>query len=653
MTSMNTKLSYFLSIIWTVTITLLVTMVFRIGIFSTYFTFTGLFIVFIISIVRLSIIGSEKQHRLLDVILMLTSHVVMIGLIFSEILIQPQIPYSTLLIYLFLSTALILQAFNSMTVVDHALSILLAIPIVIITLIAQFLVAIIDIVFPPKFQELVPYIEVTREMIVQFSQMMASETRKQTEEALDTLGSVSGRVEEIAEGYALRKGLGQGIDIGLTMIVFVGFGVLSVMVNDLKIPPQVIAILFASLSLALSTFAGFFGPFYGLAGACKSFTLKHGNYRGATIYKALEQFFSIPFMAASAGFLLLDLPPIDADTLDDFKSEMQEQIKDISDNVNSLLGTDSSAVPRKTRKLIASLMENTEQSLSKLDFRNIREETNREFALTYYQHEFSWKPWKRKFIVKDFANEINFTPEEGEDALKLIGFKIKAGQMDEDLVNNVMVSSALKGVIMMEQKYQELFGDAELGQTCTGLAFGARQFINDHYVVRTRSERIFVTLKNLLIGIFAIPIVLTISLHNYFNRFFDESVNAISDVFFEGRGYDIIKIRANEVYGEIKSRPARVAEKKRLKKERKSKEDRAQRNWQIKRTIQSIFNKIWEVIIFPFTILIGLSKWIMAKFQEGEQNTRQQFEEAVSHAALVSMYKELYKKLVIQTNLSY
>ncbi len=101
MTSMNTKLSYFLSIIWTVTITLLVTMVFRIGIFSTYFTFTGLFIVFIISIVRLSIIGSEKQHRLLDVILMLTSHVVMIGLIFSEILIQPQIPYSTLLIYLF------------------------------------------------------------------------------------------------------------------------------------------------------------------------------------------------------------------------------------------------------------------------------------------------------------------------------------------------------------------------------------------------------------------------------------------------------------------------------------------------------------------------------------------------------------------------
>ncbi len=540
-----------------------------------------------------------------------------------------------------------------MTVVDHALSILLAIPIVIITLIAQFLVAIIDIVFPPKFQELVPYIEVTREMIVQFSQMMASETRKQTEEALDTLGSVSGRVEEIAEGYALRKGLGQGIDIGLTMIVFVGFGVLSVMVNDLKIPPQVIAILFASLSLALSTFAGFFGPFYGLAGACKSFTLKHGNYRGATIYKALEQFFSIPFMAASAGFLLLDLPPIDADTLDDFKSEMQEQIKDISDNVNSLLGTDSSAVPRKTRKLIASLMENTEQSLSKLDFRNIREETNREFALTYYQHEFSWKPWKRKFIVKDFANEINFTPEEGEDALKLIGFKIKAGQMDEDLVNNVMVSSALKGVIMMEQKYQELFGDAELGQTCTGLAFGARQFINDHYVVRTRSERIFVTLKNLLIGIFAIPIVLTISLHNYFNRFFDESVNAISDVFFEGRGYDIIKIRANEVYGEIKSRPARVAEKKRLKKERKSKEDRAQRNWQIKRTIQSIFNKIWEVIIFPFTILIGLSKWIMAKFQEGEQNTRQQFEEAVSHAALVSMYKELYKKLVIQTNLSY
>lgn len=641
------------SIIWSVLFFSGIQLTLILGIVGQFIIYTALASLFLINIISLIFIkNSEIDNRLL-LLSMFASQFLLIGIMISEVLIAPNITLSPLVVYFGFSFLVIIQVFNSMRSVKNSIMILLTLPILIFTIASQLLVALLDMIFPPKFQELVPYIEVTREMIFTFTQIFASKERIQTEEVLDSLGSVSGRVDEIADGYALRKSLGQGIDLGLTFIVFIGLGVLTVMEDDLKIPKEVIFALFASLGLALSTFAGVFGPFYGLTGAAKEFTLRNGNYRGASIYKVLEQLFSIPFKAASAGFLFLDLPPIDVDTLEDFKSEMQGQIDEISDSINSLLGTNSSAVPRKTRKMIASIMNNTEQSLSKLDFRNIRRETNREFALTYYQHEFSWKPWKRKSAVNDFAEKIHFDLQSGEDALRLIGFKIQAGQMDDDMVSNVMVSAALKGVIMMEQKYQELFGDVELGQTCTGLAFGARQFLEDHYLVRNKSKTYLQVVKNFLMGLFAIPIVIVLKFHDYFNRFYDEMVITISDVVIDRRGWEILKIRYFEIKGGLILVPENFSENsKRRKAKKKTKEEKAQRNWQVQRTIKKLFSMIWEVLIFPFMIIFNLSKWIISLFSKTEPNARELFEEAVSHAALVSMYEELYKKLVMQTHLS-
>lgn len=641
------------SIIWSVLFLIAIQSTLILGIVGQYIVYTAVASLFLINIISLIFIKKSKFDDKLLLLSMFSSQFILIGIMVSEVLIAPSITISPLIVYFGFSFLLIIQVYNSMNSVKNSFVILLTLPILVFTILAQLIVALLDIIFPPKFQELVPYIEVTREMIFSFTQAFASKERIETEQAIDNLGSVSGRVDEIADGYALRKSLGQGIDLGLTFLVFIGLGVLTVMEDDLKIPKEVIFALFASLGLALSTFAGVFGPFYGLTGAAKEFTLRNGNYRGASIYKVLEQLFSIPFKAASAGFLFLDLPPIDVDTLEDFKSEMQGQIDEISDSINSLLGTNSAAVPRKTRKMISSLMKNTEQSLSKLDFRNIRRETNREFALTYYQHEFSWKPWKRKSAVSDFAEKIHFDLQSGEDALRLIGFKIKAGQMDDDMVSNVMVSAALKGVIMMEQKYQELFGDVELGQTCTGLAFGARQFLEDHYLIRNKYKTYLQITKNFLMGLFAIPIVLVMKFHDYFNRLYDELVITLSDVVFDRRGWEMLKIRYFEIKGGLILVPQNFSEKSKKKKSRKkTKEEKAQRNWQVQRKFKKLFSMISEVVIFPFMILFNLSKWIISLFSKSEANARELFEEAVSHAALVSMYEELYKKLVMQTHLS-
>jgi hypothetical protein len=473
---------------------------------------------------------------------------------------------------------------------------------------------------------------------------MADPQRLSAELALESLGNMSNTVADIGEGYALRKGLGQGIDFGLTAIV-IALGVFAWAI-DVGVPPGVLFLLFGSLGLALATFSGFFGPFYGIAGAAKDFSLHHGNYRGAAFFKIIEQIFAIPFMAASAGFLLLDLPPVDSQTLDEFKGEMQEQLTDISDNINSLLGKDASAVPRKTRKMIESLMDTTTQNLGKLDFRNVREETAREFALTYYQHEFSLKPWKRKEAVEEFAQLNHFDRETGEQTLKLIGYKIEAGQMDDDMVSNIMISSAMRGVIMMEQKYQSMLDSVELGQTCTGLAFGARQFLKDHYVVRSSKQKLFSLLKNLTLGIFAIPAILIISFHKYANRFYDVLGEGIlnQEVLF------LARMRFQEISTNVKNIPNKIKSKR--EKSPKSKEEKEeikkQRNWEIRRKIITFFSKLLVVLVFPFKIIYGIFNWFATQLRKQETNPRQAFEEAVAHAALVSMYNELYNKLVKQ-----
>jgi hypothetical protein len=465
---------------------------------------------------------------------------------------------------------------------------------------------------------------------------------------------MSEQVDDIAEGYAIRKGIGQSIDTGLTIVVFAFFGVLAIL-SDLGIPPTVVALLFGSLALAMSTFAGLFGPFYGLAGAAKEFSLKYGNYRAASFYRAGEQIFAIPFMAASAGFLFLDLPPIDAETLDEFKHDMQEQLHEITDSVSSLLGRDRAAVPRKTQKMIGELMASTEASMAKLDFRNIREETAREFALTYFNHEFSLRPWERKTAVKEFAKKNFFDVQTGEETLQLISFKIGQGQESDDLVNNVMIASAMKGVIMMEQKYQEILEDVELGQTCTGLAFGARQFLNDHYRVRTRRQIFLSGLKNFIFGVIAIPAVLIMAYHSYANRFYNKLSEEIMNGIFLGRAVELTKLRYIEIYGQLKILPDKISESManfRSRSDKEKTEQREQRNWQILRAIKRIFGMIWEVLIFPVMLVINIIKWTYRRVVADESDPREKFEEAVAHAALVSMYDELYKRLVMQTHVS-
>ena len=587
---------------------------------------------------------TQKYAHFLNSLAMFMSVIIIVGEFYGRILGFTGVWSGGLFgFYIFLAFISLAIFVNSTEKVENAFAVLLAVPTLIVVIGSQFLVFLIDVMFPPKVQELVPYIDALRTLILNISNTMADPERVQAQLALENLGDVNATLNEIGEGYALRKGIGQSIDSGLTAIVF-ALGAFTYFVR-LGVPPQVLILLFGSLGLAMATFSGLFGPFYGIAGAAKDYSLHNGNYRGAALFKTIEEIFAIPFLAASAGFLLLDLPPIDAETLEDFKTEMQDQLTEISDNLNSLMGKSGSAVPRKTRKLVASMMNSTEENLSKLDFRNVREETAREFALSYYQHEFSWKPWRRKPALREFAEMNHFDLRTAEDTMKLIGYKIEAGQMDDDMVSNVMIASAMRGVIMMEEKYQSMLDSVELGQTCTGLAFGARQFIKDHYIVRSKGQKTLSLLKNLFVGIIAVPIILLVGFHKYFNRIY----NMIGEAAWDQEINRITKLRYHEILNALIDMPSKLKSKRKKKKTDDEKtEEKKQRNWQLRRKITIGFSKFLQVLWFPFKLIIGTGKWIYGKFKPEEVNPRQAFEEAVAHAALVSMYNELYKKLVMQ-----
>jgi len=534
-------------------------------------------------------------------------------------------------------------------VINHVI----AIPVFLLVVGTQILVIIFDAIFPKRLQELIPLLDMNRTLFAQISLLFSYPEKRAAEQALKELEGVVDQVDEVVHGYAMRKGIGQSVDFALSAVALTAFGILALIQSSDN--PVLYLYLFGSSSMALSTFAGLFGPPYALWEASKDYALKMGNYRGASIYKALESVVAVPFIGSAAGFLLLDMPPVDAESLVDFKDEVGGQIEEVQEKLNSLIGIDKKAVSKKTMKMISSLMDQSDNNLSNLDFRDLREEKAREFALNYYQQEFSLRPWKRKRAVKKFAQRHHLTTEEAEGTLRNIQAKIDLGQEDEDLVNNVMVTGALKGIIMKEQEYSEQYGDLELGQLGTGLAFGARQFLSDHYSRITPWDRFLGNLKGLFIFLISQPYILLKAYVQYSNMFYDYWVNFLVD----NRGthlFSMLKGRYHEVFIElgklpssIRSRFSKKKESKDANKEHEEKRTKVNRGQQLKRIGRVTVKAFWDLIIMvPYKFL----KWLLLTLLGKNVDNRTKLAQEIAEAALTSMYDELFARLVMQSNVS-
>jgi hypothetical protein len=505
---------------------------------------------------------------------------------------------------------------------------------------------------PKRLQEIIPLLEVTIRLWTQISLLFSDPERLAAEKAIAELEGIGDQVDEVVRGYAIRKGVGQSVDNAISGFALVALGVGAWIAQSDN--PLLFFYLFGTATMALSTFAGVFGPPYALFQLSKSYCLGNGNYRAATFYKQLEAIFALPFISATLGFLILDVPPVDKDTLEDFKDEVGESIYEAREKLTSLLGGNKGLMTKKTSRLIGELMSKNEQTLASLDFRNIREEKAREFALEYYQKEFSIFPWQRKKVAKEFAQMHNFTLEEAENTLRLISFKITAGQEDEDLVNNIMVTGALKGMIMLESNYKETYADLELGQISTGLAFGARQFLKDHYLIRSREERIKGMFYNIFLFIVAVPWIFAKSFVQYSTMFFDYWVKLM----IANRDTNIMKslvARYLEVNRELQKIPGQLRNKffpKKDPNERVEEIEKEPKTLRFKRIIIRVGRGFIEFVILPFKVIVKVINMIVLKIQGKNIDVRNQMAAELGHAALLSMYNELYVRLVQQSHVS-
>ena len=187
---------------------------------------------------------------------------------------------------------------------------------------ARIVLTISDIVFPEKVRRLLPIITAYRMLLIAISDLFISSERAAAMDAIEELGELKNQQDQVAKGYAARKAIGQTLDYALSFaILFVlGVGPWLMGYEIFAENPWIMVVVLSSFTVLISLLATLFGPLYTYFSGCKDYCLKKGAYRGATVYWRLEKLFSIPFLATRSGFMLLDMPPIDADTLNEFSS---------------------------------------------------------------------------------------------------------------------------------------------------------------------------------------------------------------------------------------------------------------------------------------------------------------------------------------------
>ncbi len=514
---------------------------------------------------------------------------------------------------------------------------------------AQVILNIFDFLFPVKLQEAIPLLEVNRTFIFALSRLMTDPVRIEAEETISQLVDISTKVEDIGESFALRKGVGQTIDNALSAVALSAGLIAYFSQSQFGDFGPVLIYIFSSTSMVLATLAGIFGPPYFVFKDAKERCLKFGNYRGAVLFNTLESLMAIPFYGGAAGFLVLDLPPVDQPSLEEFKLEISEQLDEISDRIVNLLGTGESRIPDRAKRLINEILDESQESLNKIDFRNIREEKAREFALQIYQNEFTLKFWKRKKALEEFANRYHLTLEEAKYNLMNLSFKILAGQEDEDLINNLMVTAVLKIIIQEEQKYSELVDDLELGKISTGLAFGVRQFMKDHYAFQSKWKNRKSRILNFFYGLFVLPYILINAYYQY--ALISYKFLVMKFVNLKNRPVvEYSKMRYTEIGIQLDRTFDRLIE---IKNTPKQFDDLSSKLWNgTKRGSKILIKAVLEFLVLPFKILYKILIFPLSLFRESEIPTRTKFEQEISQLTLVEIYDELFKRLMMSDHIS-
>ena len=518
-----------------------------------------------------------------------------------------------------------------------------------VSTIGKFVLVLYDIFVPPELRELAPLLQMYRKYVLTAAELLSGKKAKEVIEVEHQLDELKRKEELMMKAYPIRRGVGEGINILVStlVIVIIPIAIWGERLDEkLGLHPLIIAVFFGTALLIVSWIAAIMGPIYALFHKCSMIMVEKGAYRLALIFQDLENIFALPYYAAKSSFSFFDAPPISAETLEGFKLEIAKELDEMKEKVQGLLALDADQVPQRSKEILEELLKEAAMPLEKLDITEIQDKTARAFALVIYSKESSLLPWRRDKGLESFARAFQMSKKEAKRTIELIVKKIREGYISEHLFTSLLITGALKAIAKLEEKYQHILSDMEYNKLAVSLALGFKQYLFDRFTREPLHTKI---LKNVGLFFYALIlplVVLLTSFYRYFEHLIKQTVIALKsawklDIFrFISIRYKEIRTTLLDVYFSVKERGQKL----------NVKEEFGLDIWNgISKGIKLILRIVLALPLGIWSIIKGLYKLIRAIVKGEAKATLQKrkFEKELSTEALVSMYSELYDKVIL------
>ncbi|UJG41352.1 MAG: hypothetical protein K9W45_02555 [Candidatus Heimdallarchaeum aukensis] len=525
----------------------------------------------------------------------------------------------------------------------------------IISLIGSFILLIYDIFVPRTLRELVPILNMFRKYILIAAELFSGKKSKEVAEVVSELEEIKMKEEKIMKNYPIRRGIGEAINLGLHPVIIFAIPTaiwgknLHQLFESWGIPVSLGILLFGTGLLCISWIATIFGPIYALFHECSIFMLKRGSYRWAEFFQDLENLFALPYYTARSSFSILDAPPISAETLEEFKLDIMDDIGQIKNRIADILSLDATQVPERSKQMLQELLIETQQSLGSINISEIKEVTARQFALLIWNKEGSMFPWRRNEALEEFAKKNNMSVKEAKKTIQLIAKKAVEGFTSKDLYFSIMITGALKGIAELEEKYKQFMSDIEYTSTALSLSLGAQQYIIDTFTEKPFYKKLLKVLVDSFIALFLPYIMLLVVIFKYFKHVVGQTIRNIVSI-KDLKKKKIFRNKIKEIKETLYSSYHSIGDSK----------------FSLKETFDIDFGEFFKKLgkfFVKVLLLVPLLFWSLIKAiyiriqkllrrRTEEEKNKRKFEKELATKTLVAMYEELYEKIVL-SNLYY
>ncbi len=533
----------------------------------------------------------------------------------------------------------------------------------ILVIVVKFVFLVYETLIPRGLREIVPHMVLWRKYLLYVSNLFAPQEEFDAIEVEEKVHELVSKEDKINKAYPIQRGVGETYDHVLIFVLIIVVSIVAIgsattnfdeFVNDVLELLHIsnlewygyllIGVVFSTVMGMLSTIATIFGPVYAIFHKSSLRMVKMGAYSWGTIYQKLENLFSLPYIASKASFTFFDAPPISEETFKEFRKDVMGDFGKITSRVSSILSSSSISLPVQTRELYKELMSTDLED--RLDMTKITESTSRAFSLLIWQSETAVIPWRKEPGLLGFAEKNNLKYKDAKNTFIFITNKLKEDFVSKTFYDSILLTGALKGVINTETKYGLQMDDLEYSKLSFALALGTQRYILDHFSKNKFSVRFKTKIRNVLFG-FIVPVV---ELTSIFISYFKHIGNSFKMNFAKGWSKKFGRF-FYERFKEIQTglRVKAYEEKDEEEKEFEKEEEKTRNIF-----ITGLFFILQVILALPLSLYF-FAKLFYLIFREifrkkkPEEVKRKKFEKEIAKESLITMYDEIYTKLVLDT----